>query len=71
MSINLTAEQQEAVRGGAPVRVRAEGIGQDVVLLRADQFDELREEREDLLLKREFRAAGVRSAARWLSENQE
>ena len=71
MSINLTAEQREAIRSGAPVRLRADDIGQDVVLLRADQFDDLRDEREDLLLKQEFRRAGLRSAARRLQEDRE
>jgi hypothetical protein len=48
--INLTAEQQSALDKGEPVRTLAPEIGKEVVVLRADLYDTIRdllqEERE-------------------------
>jgi len=47
MSIELTEEQRQAVRQGEPVRVRVPDVGGDFVLLRAEQYETIRESLED------------------------
>jgi hypothetical protein len=69
MSIELTAEQHQAVKNGEPVRVHANDIGADVVVVRADHFEHLQELLKDDLEQSAFRAAGLRSATRWMKEN--
>ncbi len=45
--IKLTEQQQRAVRNGEAIRVPVPEIGEDVVLLRATQYESMRESLED------------------------
>jgi hypothetical protein len=45
--IELTEQQRQAVKNGEAIRVAASEIGEDVVLLRASQYERLRELLED------------------------
>jgi hypothetical protein len=47
MHVESTEHQQQAVRNGEAVRVRVPGIATDLVVLRAEEYDRLRECRED------------------------
>jgi hypothetical protein len=49
--IALTEEQRQAIRSGEAIRLPAPEIGEDVVLMRATQYDSLRELAEDELAK--------------------
>jgi len=69
MSIELTEEQRQAVINGEAVRIAAPEVGGDVVLLRAEQFESIRELLEDERQQKAFREAGLRSALRWMKEN--
>jgi hypothetical protein len=55
--IELTEEQRQAVKNGEAIRVTAVEIGEDVVLLRATQYEAIRELLEDRRERRSFRAA--------------
>ena len=46
--IELTEKQREAVRNGEAIRVSAPEIGEDVVLLRATDYENLKELLSDL-----------------------
>lgn len=69
MSIELTEEQRQAVRQGEAVRLPAPEIGGDVVLLRAEEYESIRELLEDEKQQKAFREAGLRSAVRWMKDN--
>ncbi|MBL8797499.1 MAG: hypothetical protein JNM56_26600 [Planctomycetia bacterium] len=69
MSIELTEAQRQAVRQGEAVRLSAPEVGGEVVLLRAEEYDSIRELLDDEKQQRAFREAGVRSAVRWLKDN--
>lgn len=69
MSIDLTEEQRHAVMTGQAVRFSMPEVGGDVVLLRADQYEEIQEIREDQQQQKAFRQAGLRSALRWMKDN--
>lgn len=69
MSIELTEEQRAAVIHGEVVRLAAPEIGQDVVVLRADTYDDIRAILEDERQQRAFRQTGLRCATRWLKDN--
>ena len=69
MSIELTEDQRQAVMNGEAVRLPAPEIGGEVVLLRAEEYESIRELLEDERQQKAFRAAGLRSATRWLKEN--
>jgi hypothetical protein len=69
MSIELTEEQRQAVRKGEPVRVPAPEIGEDVVLLRAAVYEEIRELLADEREQQVFRAFARKQAARLAKEN--
>jgi hypothetical protein len=45
--IELTEKQREAVRNGQAIRLAAPEIGEDIVLLRATQYEKVRELVED------------------------
>ena len=45
--IELTEEQRQAAKNGEAVRVAAPEIGEDVVLLRAAQYENMRDLLED------------------------
>jgi hypothetical protein len=67
--IELTEEQRQAILKGEPVRLSAPELGGDVVLLRGEQYESIRELLEDERQQQAFRQAGLRSALRWLKEN--
>ena len=69
MSIELTEEQRQAVMKGEPVRLTAPEIGGEVVLLRAEEFESIRELLEDERQQKAFREAGLRSAMCWMEDN--
>lgn len=69
MSIELTEEQRQAVIKGEVVRLPVPEIGQEVVLLRADAYEDIREILEDERQQKAFRQAGLRCARRWLKDN--
>ena len=69
MNIDLTKEQQLAVQNGETVRISVPEMGGDVVLLRADQYEAIREVLEDNRQQKGFREAGLKSALPWLKEN--
>lgn len=45
--IELTDQQRQAVRNGEAVRVTAPELGEDVVLLRATEYETMRESLQD------------------------
>ncbi len=67
MSIELTEEQRQAVIKGEVVRLALPEIGQDVILLRADTYEDIREVLEDERQQKAFREAGLRCARKWLN----
>lgn len=67
MSIDLTEEQRQAVVNGEAVRLRTPDG--DIVVLRADEYEALRELLEDQAERKAFRDAGLRSAIRWMKDN--
>lgn len=70
MSVELTAEQLEAAKGGQPLRFRAQDT--EYVVLRADLYDrvkELLEDEEDRKLQEAFLKASHQSAVSWMKEN--
>lgn len=69
MSIELTEAQQRAVIDGEPIRISQPELGGDVVLLRAEVFEALRELIDDERQQKAFREAGLRSAIRWMRDN--
>jgi hypothetical protein len=69
MTIELTEEQRQAMMKGEPVRLPVPEVGGDVVLVRAEEYDSIRELLEDQALQRGFRQAGLRSALRWMKDN--
>jgi len=44
-------------------------LGEEIVILRGDKWEEIRELVEDERTRQAFRQAGLRSAAQWLEEN--
>lgn len=69
MSIELTEEQRQAVIKGEVVRLALPEIGQDVILLRADAYEDIRAVLEDEKEQKAFRQAGLRCARKWLKDN--
>jgi len=69
MSIELTEEQRRAVKQGEPVRIPVPEIGEDVVLLRAAVYEEIRELLEDEREQQVFRAFARKQAAQLAKEN--
>jgi len=67
--IELTDAQRQAVLNGEAVRVRAPEIGENLVLLRAAQYDRLRELLEDERDQKAVLAYSVKQAARAAQEN--
>ena len=67
--IELTQEQQQAIRNGEPVRISHPELGREVVLLSAETYEEIRELLEDERRQKAFRQAGMKSASRWMKDN--
>lgn len=67
--MTLTADQVESLKRGEPLRLAAPELGEDIVVLRASDFEDLRERREDQQEKR-VRAEQARKARdSWVREN--
>ncbi len=69
MTIELTDEQQQAVRQGHAICVSVPDMGGNIVLMPAEKYETLRELEEDEQQQRAFRDAGLRSAVKWMKEN--
>lgn len=69
MTIELTEVQRQAISKGEPVRLNAPEVGADVVVMRADEFEELREVLEEEREKQAIAAVGLSAAQRWAQEN--
>ena len=73
MCIDLTDEQQQAVKNGEAVHFSAPEIGGTIVLLHAEQYERLRELLEEEEEDRKTREAWLRSSheatVSWMKEN--
>ena len=70
--LELTEAQCRSVLQGEAVRLPMPDIGQDVVILRADAYEEIREILEDERERRAIAKVAVRNAAaRLLDEERE
>ena len=67
--IELTEQQQQAVKNGEAVRVTAPELGEDVVLLRATQYESMRALLEDQREQRAVLRYSMKQAAKLASEN--
>jgi hypothetical protein len=69
MNIELTEEQKQAVRNGEAVRLTVPELDSDVVLLRAEQYENLLEFSEDEREKAAWAKLARKAANRWAEEN--
>jgi hypothetical protein len=67
--IELTEQQRQLVKNGEAVRLAVPEIGEDVVLLRATQYDNLREMLEDQREQRAVLHYSMTRAAKLAREN--
>lgn len=67
--IELTEQQRQAVKNGEVVRVAAPEIGEDVVLLRAAQYESIREFLEDQREQQTVLRYAMKQAAKVAQEN--
>ncbi len=67
--IELTETQREAVRRGQAIRLAAPEIGVDVVLLRAELYESIRELLIDEQEKAAWAGCGRKAAENWIQEN--
>ena len=67
--IELTEQQRQAVKDGEAIRVAAPEIGEDVVLLRATQYESLRELLQDKQEQRAVLRYSTIQAAKVAKEN--
>ncbi len=67
--IELTKEQRQAVLKGEPVRLCPPEIGADIILLRADAFEQIGLACEDAREKAAWAALARKAAQQWAEEN--
>jgi len=67
--IQLTEKQSQALRSGEPVRLSLPDLGQEVVLLRGEDFARIQTLLEDDREKAAWAALGRNAADRWAQEN--
>ena len=67
--IQLTEEQNQALRNGEPVRLPWPDLGKEVVLLRGEDFARIQMLLEDDREKAAWAAVGRKAASRWAQEN--
>ena len=67
--IQLTEKESHALRNGEVVRVFLPDLGQDVVVLRAEDFARMQMLLEDGREKAAWAALGRKAAIRWGQEN--
>jgi hypothetical protein len=68
-AVNLTLEQIEAVKKGEVVKLPLPEVGGEVVLLRAETYEEMRETLEDDREKAAWAALGRKAVDLWAREN--
>jgi hypothetical protein len=69
MHIELTEEQRQAVMNGKTVLLTIPELGGDLVLLRADLYESIRDVLEDEREKAAWAKLSRKAADRWASEN--
>jgi ASC-1-like (ASCH) protein len=67
--IELTEQQRQAVKQGEAIRLLAPELGEDVVLLRAEAYDTIRELLEEEREKAGWAKLARKAAVRWAEEN--
>jgi hypothetical protein len=67
--IELTEEQRLAVLNGQVVRVAAPEVGGEIVLLRADAYEEIRELLKDEQERKAWSQLSRKATERWAHEN--
>lgn len=67
--IELTDQQMQAVRNGEAIRVASPEIGEDVVLLRATQYQNMRELLEDKREQQAILRYSMKQAAKVAKDN--
>lgn len=67
--IDLTEQQRQAVKNGEAIRVAAPEIGEDVVLLRATQYETMRELLEDQREQQAVLRYSMKQAAKVAKQN--
>ena len=67
--IELTEQQREAVKNGEAIRISAPEIGEDVVLLRAAQYESIRELQEDRREQQAVMRYAMKQASKVAQEN--
>ena len=67
--IRLTEKQQQALRNGEAVRIPSSEIGEDVVLLRGQEYGRIQGILEDEREKAAWAALAGKAADHWSQEN--
>ena len=67
--MTLTADQIESLQRGDPVRIASPDVGEDLVVLRASTFEELRELLEERPEKRAWAELARKARDAWAREN--
>jgi hypothetical protein len=67
--IELTEQQRHAVRNGEAIRIAVPEIGEDVVLLSATQFENMKESLEDQREQEAVVRYSMKQAAKVAKEN--
>lgn len=67
--IELTEQQRQAVKNGEAVRIAAPELGEDVVLLRAAQYESMRELLEDQREQQAILRYAMKQATKIAQEN--
>jgi hypothetical protein len=69
VNIELTEEQRQAVTDGKTVRLTVPELGGDLVLLRAERYERIRDLLEDEQEKAAWAKLARKAANRWAEEN--
>jgi len=67
--IELTEQQRQSVKNGEAIRIPAPEIGEDVVLLRAAQYDSMRESLDDQRAQEAILRYSMKQARKVAQEN--
>jgi hypothetical protein len=67
--IELTEQQRDAVKNGEAIRVAAPEIGEDLVLMRATLYQNMRESLDDQVEQEEVLSYSMKQAAKVAKEN--
>jgi hypothetical protein len=66
---DLTNEQRQAILEGQPVHIPAPDLGGEIVVLRADAYEAIRDQLEDKQEKPAWAKMARKAASRWSDEN--